>query len=331
MPKIEPLLQPINRRFCVAPMMDWTDHHCRFFLRLLSKQALLYTEMVTTGALLRGDHQRFLRHDEAEHPLALQLGGSVPGDLAACAKMASEVGYDEVNLNVGCPSDRVQNNMIGACLMAHPVLVADCVKAMRDAVSIPITVKHRIGIDGRDSYAELCDFVGTVRDAGCQTFIVHARIAILAGLSPKENREVPPLRYDVVAQLKQDFPELEIILNGGIKTLTDCQTQLQSFDGVMLGREAYHNPYLLASVDQQLFGCSKPIIGRAETLQQLRPYIEQHLASGGAMHHITRHVLGLGQGFNGARRFRQLLSVDIHKTNEPLALLDQATQLLEGH
>ena len=320
-----------SRRFSVAPMMDWTDHHCRFFLRLLSKHALLYTEMVTTGALLRGDHARFLRYHAAEHPLALQLGGSVPSDLAACAKMAEEAGFDEVNLNVGCPSDRVQNNMIGACLMAHPGLVADCVKAMRDAVSIPVTVKHRIGIDGRDSYAELCDFVGTVHDAGCQSFTVHARIAILAGLSPKENREVPPLRYEVAAQLKQDFPDLEIILNGGIKTLDACQTHLQTFDGVMLGREAYHNPYLLAAVDQQLFGCANPIIGRAEALRQLHPYIEQHLTSGGAMHHITRHVLGLGQGFAGARRFRQLLSVDIHKTNEPLLLLDQATQLLEGH
>jgi tRNA-dihydrouridine synthase A len=320
-----------SRRFSVAPMMDWTDHHCRFFLRLLSKHALLYTEMVTTGALLRGDHARFLRYHESEHPLALQLGGSVPSDLAACAKMAEAAGFDEVNLNVGCPSDRVQNNMIGACLMAHPALVADCVKAMRDAVSIPVTVKHRIGIDGRDSYAELCDFVGTVRDAGCQSFTVHARIAILAGLSPKENREIPPLRYEVVAQLKQDFPDLEIILNGGIKTLEACHTHLQTFDGVMLGREAYHNPYLLASVDQQLFGCNQPVIGRAEALRQLRPYIEQHLADGGAMHHITRHVLGLGQGFSGARRFRQLLSVDIHKTREPLLLLDQATQLLEGH
>ncbi|MDO8332990.1 MAG: tRNA dihydrouridine(20/20a) synthase DusA [Pseudomonas sp.] len=331
MPKTANTPPPLSRRFSVAPMMDWTDHHCRYFLRLLSKHALLYTEMVTTGALLRGDHERFLRYNQAEHPLALQLGGSVPGDLATCAKMAEEVGYDEVNLNVGCPSDRVQNNMIGACLMAHPALVADCVKAMLDTVSIPVTVKHRIGIDGRDSYAELCDFVGTVRDAGCRSFTVHARFAILAGLSPKENREVPPLRYDVAAQLKQDFPDLEIILNGGIKTLDECRTHLQDFDGVMLGREAYHNPYLLASVDQQLFGCSNPIIGRAEALRQLRPYIEQHLAGGGAMHHITRHALGLGQGFAGARRFRQLLSVDIHKTSEPLLLLDQATQLLEGH
>lgn len=319
-----------TRRFSVAPMMDWTDRHCRFFLRLLSKHTLLYTEMVTTGALLNGDHERFLRYHQSEHPLALQLGGSNPADLAACARMAQEHGYDEVNLNVGCPSDRVQNNMIGACLMGHPALVADCVKAMRDAVSIPVTVKHRIGINGRDSYAELCDFVGQVQDAGCTSFTVHARIAILEGLSPKENRDIPPLRYDVAAQLKADFPQLEVILNGGIKTLEACHEHLQTFDGVMLGREAYHNPYLLAEVDQQLFGSTAPVISRAEALAQLRPYIAEHLACGGAMHHITRHVLGLGTGFPGARKFRQLLSVDIHKTKDPLGLLDQAGQLLEG-
>jgi len=280
--------------------------------------------------LLHGDAERFLRHDDTEHPLALQLGGSTPADLAACARLAQAAGYDEVNLNVGCPSDRVQNNMIGACLMAHPVLVADCVKAMRDAVSIPVTVKHRIGINGRDSYAQLCDFVGTVRDAGCESFTVHARIAILEGLSPKENRDIPPLRYDVVAQLKADFPELEIVLNGGIKTLEECHAHLQVFDGVMLGREAYHNSYLLAEVDQQLFGSAEPIITRAQVLEQLRPYIATHIASGGSMHHITRHILGLGQGFPGARRFRQLLSADIHKAKDPLALLDQAAELLEG-
>lgn len=319
-----------SRRFSVAPMMDWTDRHCRFFLRLLSSRALLYTEMVTTGALLNGDHERFLRHDETEHPLALQLGGSVPADLAACARMAEEAGYDEVNLNVGCPSDRVQNNMIGACLMGHPALVADCVKAMRDAVSIPVTVKHRIGINGHDSYAELCDFVGQVREAGCRSFTVHARIAILEGLSPKENRDIPPLRYEVAAQLKADFPDLEIVLNGGIKTMEECHTHLQTFDGVMLGREAYHNPYLLADVDQQLFGSTAPVISRSEALARLRPYIAGHVAAGGSMHHITRHILGLGQGFPGARKFRQLLSVDIHKSKDPLALLDQAGQLLEG-
>jgi len=311
-------------------MMDWTDHHCRYFLRLLSRHALLYTEMVTTGALLNGDSARFLRYHQDEHPLALQLGGSVPADLAACARMAQDVGYDEVNLNVGCPSDRVQNNLIGAVLMGHPQLVADCVKAMRDAVAIPVTVKHRIGINGRDSYEQLCEFVGTVREAGCTSFTVHARIAILEGLSPKENRDIPPLRYDVVARLKADFPDLEIILNGGIKTLEQCHEHLKVFDGVMLGREAYHNPYLLAEVDQQLFGSTAPVISRAEALSALRPYIAGHLQNGGAMHHITRHVLGLGTGFPGARRFRQLLSVDIHKTDNPLGLLDQAAQLLEG-
>ncbi|OEC32770.1 tRNA-dihydrouridine synthase A [Pseudomonas cuatrocienegasensis] len=312
-------------------MMDWTDRHCRYFMRLLSRNALLYTEMVTTGALLHGDRERFLRHDVAEYPLALQLGGSVPDELAACARLAEEAGYQEVNLNVGCPSDRVQNNMIGACLMAHPGRVAECVKAMQDAVSIPVTVKHRIGINGRDSYAELCDFVGQVSAAGCRSFTVHARIAILEGLSPKENREVPPLRYDVAAQLKQDFPALEIILNGGIKTLEECQRHLQTFDGVMLGREAYHNPYLLAQVDTQLFGEHGAVLSRLDAMQAMRPYIEAHLADGGSLHHITRHMLGLAQGFKGARRFRQLLSVDIHKTDNPLDLFDQAAQLLQGH
>lgn len=320
-----------SRRFSVAPMMDWTDRHCRFFLRLLSQHALLYTEMVTTGALLHGDRARFLDHDASEHPLALQLGGSVPAELATCAKLAEDWGYDEVNLNVGCPSDRVQHNMIGACLMGHPALVADCVKAMRDAVGIAVTVKHRIGINGRDSYAELCDFVGQVAEAGCRSFTVHARIAILEGLSPKENREVPPLRYEVAAQLKRDFPALEFVLNGGIKTLEECRTHLQTFDGVMLGREAYHNPYLLAEVDRQLFGIERAAPSRGDVLRQLRPYIERHLAQGGAMHHITRHVLGLAQGFPGARRFRQVLSVDVHKSPAPLSVFDHAIELLGTH
>ena len=295
----------VSRRFSVAPMMDWTDRHCRFFLRLLSKHALLYTEMVTTGALLHGDAERFLRHDVSEHPLALQLGGSTAADLAACARLAQDAGYDEVNLNVGCPSDRVQNNMIGACLMAHPALVADCVKAMRDAVSIPITVKHRIGINGRDSYAQLCDFVGTVRDAGCESFTVHARIAILEGLSPKENRDIPPLRYDVAAQLKADFPALEIILNGGIKTLDQCKTHLQTFDGVMLGREAYHNPYLLAKLGQ-LWNLEAP--DRFDIMAQMMPYIAKRLQEGAPLSIITRHILGLFQNLPGARKWRQALS-----------------------
>ncbi|MCU1718690.1 tRNA dihydrouridine(20/20a) synthase DusA [Pseudomonas sp. 5P_3.1_Bac2] len=334
---LTPTNQPISRalrpsrRFSVAPMMDWTDRHCRYFLRQLSKEALLYTEMVTTGAILHGDAPRFLRHSAAEYPLALQLGGSVPADLAACAKLAEQADYNEVNLNVGCPSDRVQNNMIGACLMGHPQLVADCVKAMQDAVGIEVTVKHRIGINGRDSYAQLRDFVGTVQDAGCQSFTVHARIAILEGLSPKENREIPPLRYDVAAQLKQDFPELEIILNGGIKTLEECRAHLQTFDGVMLGREAYHNPYLLAEVDQQLYASQQPVLSRYEAMLSMRDYIAEHLVEGGSMHHVTRHMLGLAQGFKGARKFRQLLSVDIHKTSQPLALFEQAAELLQGH
>lgn len=321
----------LSRRFCVAPMLDWTDRHCRFFLRLLSKNAFLYSEMVTTGALLHGQAERFLRFDLAEQPLALQLGGSDPHALAACAQLAAQRGYNEVNLNVGCPSDRVQNNLIGACLMAHPERVAECVRAMRDGVEIPVTVKHRIGINGRDSYAELVDFVGQVREAGCQTFIVHARIAILEGLSPKENRDIPPLRYDVVAQLKKDFPNLEMILNGGIKTLEQCQEHLKIFDGVMLGREAYHNPYLLAQVDALLFGQTTPIPSRQQILAQLRPYLQAHLAEGGAAHHITRHILGLAQGFAGARKFRQLLSTDIYKTTQPLAVFDQALALLQGH
>lgn len=320
----------VNRRFSVAPMMDWTDHHCRYFLRLISKRALLYSEMVTTGALIYGDSARFLRHAESEHPVALQLGGSNPADLALCTKMAESAGFDEVNLNVGCPSDRVQNNMIGACLMGHPQLVADCVKQMQDGVDIPVTVKHRIGINGRDSYAELCEFIGTVRDAGCKSFTVHARIAILEGLSPKENRDVPPLRYDIAAQLKTDFPDLEIILNGGIKTLEQCTEHLQSFDGVMIGREAYHNPWLLSEVDHQLFGDAQREITRTAILEQLRPYLLEHLAQGGKAPHITRHILGLAQNFPGARRFRQLLSADIYKTDDTTSVYDQAIRVLDG-
>jgi tRNA-dihydrouridine synthase A len=311
-------------------MMDWTDRHCRYFLRQLSRHALLYTEMVTTGALLHGDSARFLQHDETEHPLALQLGGSDPEALAACARLAEAAGFDEVNLNVGCPSDRVQNNLIGACLMAHPARVAECIMAMSAAVSIPITVKHRIGIDGHDSYDALCDFVRQVSAAGCQSFTVHARIAILSGLSPKQNREIPPLRYDLAARLKQDFPQLELVLNGGIKTLQDCQQHLLIFDGVMLGREAYHNPYLLAQVDSQLFASQAPAVSRHQLLCNMRPYIERHLQQGGLIQQVTRHMLGLAQGFPGARRYRQLLSTALQKSSRPLDIYDQATQLLQG-
>lgn len=317
-------------RLSVAPMMDWTDRHCRYFHRLLSRHALLYTEMVTTGALVHGDVERHLRFNAEEQPVALQLGGSEPADLAHSARLGERWGYGEINLNCGCPSERVQRGAFGACLMNEPRLVADCVKAMVDAVSVPVTVKHRIGIGRSEEYAFVRDFVGTVAEAGCRVFIVHARNAWLEGLSPKENREIPPLRYDVAAQLKADFPDLELVLNGGIKTLDECRTHLQTFDGVMLGREAYHNPYLLAEVDQQLFGSAAPVVSRAEAMEKLRPYIVAHMQSGGAMHHITRHILGLGQGFPGARRFRQLLSADIHKTSEPLKVLDQAAELLQG-
>ena len=316
--------------FSVAPMMDWTDRHCRVFHRLLSRRALLYTEMVTTGAVIHGDRKRLLGFDASEHPVALQLGGSDPADLATSARIGEDFGYDEINLNVGCPSDRVKDGRFGACLMAEPELVAACVAAMKRAVRIPVTVKCRIGIDDQDPELALDTLADAVVDAGADALIVHARKAWLNGLSPKENREIPPLRYDVAAQLKADFPDLELVLNGGIKTLDECRTHLQTFDGVMLGREAYHNPYLLAEVDQQLFGSSAPVVSRAEAMEKLRPYIVAHMESGGAMHHITRHILGLGQGFPGARRFRQLLSADIHKTSEPLKVLDQAAELLQG-
>ena len=315
-----------SRRFSVAPMMEWTDRHYRYFARLISRHTLLYTEMVTTGAILQGDRERFLAYSPEEQPLALQLGGSNAQDLAQCARLAEQAGYAEVNLNVGCPSDRVQNNLIGACLMAHPQLVVDAVKAMLDACSIPVTVKHRIGINGRDSYEQLLDFVGQVHEAGCESFIVHARIAILEGLSPKENREIPPLRYEVVQQLKKDFPQLEIILNGGLTDLEVMQQQMQTLDGVMVGREAYHNPWLLAQVDQRLYDDDHPVPSRIEVLQALRPYIAEHIARGGVMHHVTRHILGLFQGLPGARHFRRQLSTEIHRTEQPLAFYDQLVE-----
>ena len=315
-----------SRRFSVAPMMEWTDRHYRYFARLISRHTLLYTEMVTTGAILQGDRERFLAYSPEEQPLALQLGGSNAQDLAQCARLAEQAGYAEVNLNVGCPSDRVQNNLIGACLMAHPQLVVDAVKAMLDACSIPVTVKHRIGINGRDSYEQLVDFVGQVHEAGCESFIVHARIAILEGLSPKENREIPPLRYEVVQQLKKDFPQLEIILNGGLTDLEVMQQQMQTLDGVMVGREAYHNPWLLAQVDQRLYDDDHPVASRIEVLQALRPYIAEHIARGGVMHHVTRHILGLFQGLPGARHFRRQLSTEIHRTEQPLAFYDQLVE-----
>lgn len=302
-----------THRFCVAPMLDWTDMHCRYFYRLMSRHALLYTEMVTTGAILHGSRERHLRFNTEEHPLALQLGGSNPQDLAQCAKIAEDYGYDEINLNVGCPSDKVQNGSFGACLMAEPQLVADCVSAMRQAVNIPVTVKSRIGIDERDSYDELTHFIATVAKAGCETFIVHARKAWLSGLSPKENRDIPPLRYDVVFQLKQDFPELRIVINGGITTLDASLDLLGNVDGVMLGREIYHNPYLLSSVDSQIFGDDYPIKSRQEVVLALIPYLQRQLAQGGRLNSISRHILGLFHGEKGARAWRRHLSENATK------------------
>ncbi len=316
-----------NRRFCVAPMLDWTDKHCRYFHRLLSQHALLYTEMVTTGALLHGDTERFLHFNAAEQPVALQLGGSDPAALAECARLAEQWGYAEVNLNVGCPSDRVQNGMFGACLMADPDRVANCVQSMQQAVSIPVTVKHRIGIDDQDSYAFLCRFIDRVSDAGCRSFIVHARKAILKGLSPKQNRDIPPLDYDRVYRLKQDYPQLEIIINGGIKTLTECDQHLQLLDGVMIGREAYQNPLLLAEVDQALFGGDP--VDLDQMLLKLCDYCEHQLAQGAQLGWITRHILGLYQGQPGARRFRRFISENAFKPGADVTVLKQALALIK--
>jgi tRNA-dihydrouridine synthase A len=301
-------------RFSVAPMMDWTDRHCRFFHRLISQYALLYTEMVTTGALIHGDHHRFLQFDETENPLAFQLGGSHPRELAICARMVEDYGYTEVNLNVGCPSDRVQNGRFGACLMAEPELVAECVAAMSQGVAIPVTVKSRIGIDERDSYQELVHFIATVANAGCRTFNVHARKAWLSGLSPKQNREVPPLRYDVVYQLKKDFPELEIIVNGGITSLDQAEEMLKHVDGVMMGREAYHNPYTLVDVDRRFFGAVSEPLSRHVIVALLIPYIQQQLNAGVRLNSVSRHILGLFHGEPGARGWRRYISENAGKS-----------------
>ena len=320
----------MDRRFSIAPMMDWSDHHCRYFWRLLTRQALLYTEMVTTGALIHGDRERFLHFNTEEHPVALQLGGSDPQDLARCATWAQEWGYDEVNLNCGCPSDRVQSGMFGACLMAQPQLVADCVKAMREACDIPVTVKHRIGIDDMESYQQLAEFVAPVANAGCEVFIVHARKAWLKGLSPKENREIPPLHYPWVYQLKQDFPKLAIVINGGIQTIEQCQQHLQHVDGVMIGREAYQNPWMLAEVDSRLFGMDNLAASRDHVISGLMPYVEQQLARGAHLNHITRHILGLYQGMPGARKFRRYLSENAYKKQAGVEVLREAFRLVNS-
>lgn len=302
------------RTICVAPMLDWTDRHCRFFHRQISRHTWLYTEMVTTGALIYGDVHRHLDFNEAEHPVALQLGGSDPADLAYCAKLGEKWGYDEINLNCGCPSERVQKGAFGACLMNETHLVSDCIKAMQDVVSIDVTVKHRIGIDDVHSYDFVRDFIGSLAKTGCRIFIVHARNAILKGLNPKENREIPPLHYDVVYRLKQDFPNLEIILNGGIASEAEIDTHLQYVDGVMIGRAAYHNPWLMSGFDARYYGDEGGLRHRKEVLQAMIPYMENQLSlygkpkGGLKLHSMTRHMLGLMAGVAGARRFRQILS-----------------------
>lgn len=321
----EPLHVPLDRTFSVAPMMDWTTRDYRAFARMLTRRALLYTEMVTTGAILYGSpRERFLGYDAVEHPLALQLGGSDAGELAECAAIAEAWGYDEVNLNVGCPSDRVQNNLIGACLMAYPEKVAAAVKAMQAATSIPVTVKCRIGIDDQDEDTDLERFITTVADAGCEIFTVHARKAWLEGLSPKQNRDVPPLNYARVHRLKARHPALHIGINGGLKTLDDCATELDQVDSVMVGREAYQNPWLLADVDRRLYGAANPVTERMQAALAFRPYIEQRLASGAKLNHITRHALGLFQGCPGGRQFRRHLSENAHREGAGLSVYDDA-------
>jgi tRNA-dihydrouridine synthase A len=317
----------MDHRFSVAPMLDWTDKHCRYFHRLLSQHAVLYTEMVTTGAILHGSGD-YLDFNHEEHPVVLQLGGSAPSEMAHCARLAQQRGYDAVNINVGCPSDRVQNGMFGACLMAQPQRVADCVKAMQDAVSIPVTVKTRIGIDDSDDYQFLQDFVVAVANAGCQQLIVHARKAWLKGLSPKENREVPPLNYERVYQLKREFPQLNISINGGVKTLVQAGELLQHLDGVMIGREAYSNPMLLAQVDALIYGRTEPALTAEQVVLTMLPYIERQMCAGARFWHIVRHMLGLFQGRPGARQYRRLLSEQGHlSTATPELLLEALAKI----
>jgi tRNA-dihydrouridine synthase A len=319
-----------NHRFSVAPMMDWTDKHCRYLHRLISKHTVLYTEMVTTGALIHGDAKRFLAYNPEEHPVVLQLGGGDPRELAICAKMAEDHGYDEVNLNVGCPSDRVQNNMIGACLMAHPDRVADCIDQMQQAVDIPVTIKHRLGIDELDSQEYLLEFVRKVRDTGCKTFIIHARKAILQGLSPKENRDIPPLQYERVYDVKQAFPDLDVWINGGIRTLEETQQHLQYVDGVMVGREAYQNPFLLSEVDALLYSDSSSINSRLDIAHAFEPYVAEQLAKGTPLYAVVKHMLGLFHGQRGGKQFRRHISENGHKQGAGLDVYRQALELVSS-
>ena len=309
-------------------MMEWTDRHCRVFMRRISRHARLYTEMVTSAAIVHGDRDRLLGFDACEHPVALQLGGSDPQELAESARIGEQYGYNEINLNCGCPSDRVQSGRFGACLMGEPALVAQCVAAMRAAVSLPVTVKCRIGIDNRDSYEELHEFVRQIRDAGTQVLVVHARKAILQGLSPKENRDIPPLVYPTVYRLKEDFPDLPIVINGGIATLEQCREHLSRVDGVMLGRAAYHEPWLMAAVDSALFGDDHPVPTRHEVLDGFMPYVEQQLAAGVRLNAVSRHILGLFHGRPGGRLFRRYIAENAYKRDAGCEVLRQAGELV---
>ena len=313
-----------DRKFCVAPMLDWTDRHCRYFMRLISEQAVLYTEMITTGAILYGDTDYHLAMNPEEHPVALQLGGSDPADLAKACVLASHYDYAEINLNCGCPSDRVQNGMFGAVMMKNAQITADCVAAMQDAVDLPVTVKHRIGVDDFDSYEFLCEFVETLAATGCTTFLVHARKAWLKGLSPKQNREIPELNYDLVYQLKKDYPQLEIIINGGVTDLAQSQQHLQQLDGVMVGREAYTNPYLLATVDQQIYGSEAPVKSRQKIAEEFLQYVDNELAKGTKLQAMTRHILGLFHGMPGARQYRRHISENAYKPDASIDVLTTA-------
>tara|TARA_B100001123_G_scaffold370730_1_gene433359 strand:- start:2051 stop:3019 length:969 start_codon:yes stop_codon:yes gene_type:complete len=297
----------MNRMVSVAPMMDWTDRHERYFLRLFSGHILLYTEMITTGAIIHGDREYLLGYHPLEHPVALQIGGSDPEDLAECARVGEAYGYDEINLNLGCPSDRVKSGNFGACLMAEPALVSRCVEAMQKAVQIPVTVKTRTGIDDQDSYGELHQFVENIAGAGCEVFIIHARKVFLEGLSPKENREIPPLRYDMVHDIKRDFPKLTLVINGGIRSIDQIREQLELVDGTMIGREAYENPYFLASVDQEIFGDDRPVRSRHEIVEEFEDYMAAELEKGVRFMSIARHLMGLFKGVPGARSWRRHL------------------------
>jgi len=319
---------PMDRRLCIAPMMGCTDRHCRVLFRLLSPGAMLYSEMVTTGALIHGDADHFLKHNAMDAPCALQLGGSNPDELAECAKMVEAAGYQEVNLNVGCPSDRVQSGGIGACLMASPDLVAECVDKMRQQVEIPVTVKCRIGIDDQDSYEFFSRFVTTVAEAGCQVFIIHARKAVLQGLSPKENRQVPPLKYDYVYRIKQELPELAFILNGGIKQLDQISEPLKKTDGIMVGREAYHNPYFICELASQILDTKARQPDRFVILDQYKDYLARELATGETLQHGAKHLLGLFHGMPGARQFRRYLSEHIYDSNAGIDTITAAARVL---